>query len=271
MRDVKSIGVIGGGVVGKATARSYFEFYDVRVYDIDDKRSTHRLVEALECDIVFVCLPTPKKDGVDGLDTSILEDFFERLEYRFVQYGCFVIKSTVPVGATEAIKEKYGVKQIVHSPEFLTARCADLDALFPARNVIGGTVNLASFRLNRLYTERFPGVQTVLMSSNASELLKLVTNGFFAVKVAFFNEVHNLVESSGIDWAEFRRALLSDGRIHSSHTMVPGPDGKPGFGGTCLPKDAGQLGVEMDKLKLDASMVYAALDRNEKDRKGADV
>ena len=97
--------------------------------------------------------------------------------------------------------------------------------------------------------------------------MKLITNGFFAVKVAFFNEVHNLCEASGMDWEDVRQMLLADGRIHPSHTKVPGPDGLTGFGGSCLPKDAAQLGMEMMDMRLDASMVHASLDRNEKDRR----
>jgi UDPglucose 6-dehydrogenase len=267
MSEVKSIGVVGAGVVGKAVARSYIEHYAVRVYDSDPKKHVDTLASVLECDLVFVCLPTPAKE--DGrLDVSSVEQFFERMEYRHLREGHFVLKSTVPVGTTERLRNKYDL-DIVHSPEFLTARCANLDASLPSRNVIGGKVNEASSRLIHLYHERFPGVQTYLCSSDESELLKLITNGFFAVKVAFFNEVHALAESWGMDWESIRRMLLSDGRIHPSHTLVPGPDGRHGFGGSCLPKDAAQLGAEMEDRKLDASMVYAALDRNEKDRGAA--
>ena len=75
------------------------------------------------------------------------------------------------------------------------------------------------------------------MTSTESELTKLVVNGFFATKVTFFNAARAVCEATGCDWEHVLEGVMSDGRIAHAHTRVPGPDGRPGYGGACLPKD----------------------------------
>jgi UDP-glucose 6-dehydrogenase len=93
--------------------------------------------------------------------------------------------------------------------------------------------------------------------------VKLLQNGFFAVKVAYWNEARALADKLGLDWADVHGAVMTDGRIHPSHTQVPGPDGCRGFGGTCLPKDLAQL---VHHLEAEAYVTGAALHRNRHDR-----
>src|SRR5688500_8098283 len=97
------VGVIGGGVVGSATARCYSGHVDdVRICDTDPRRATHDLDAVLDCDIVFVCLPTPA--GGDGHDLSAVDGFFRRVA------GCitrFVLRSTVPIGTTKRLSRDY--------------------------------------------------------------------------------------------------------------------------------------------------------------------
>lgn len=236
------IGVIGGGVTGRATARCYLEHVEeVRVYDVDPVRSTHRLPMVLACDLVFVCLPE-----------TALDEFFTAGGLANGRAVHFVLKSTVPIGTTRRLAAQYGLTNLVHSPEFLTARCAHTDAQTPARNIIGdpgipypadefgGRFPEARRLLHGLYERRFPGVPVYLMSSDESEAVKLACNAFFATKVSFFNEIHNLAQRLGLDWHRIREGMLSDGRIAHAHTEVPGRDG-PGYGGHCLPKDVRQL------------------------------
>jgi UDPglucose 6-dehydrogenase len=268
------IGIVGNGVVGQATARSYLEHVkEVRCYDTDRLRRTHSLHETIACDIVFVCLPTPKHKDKDGIDTSIIESFFAPIARST---NNFVIKSTVSIGTTRRLADDYQLPNLCHSPEFLTARCALIDAQMPSRNVIGSpnakdgliVPNDGMRLLTKLYEKRFPGVDTYLMSSEESEALKLIQNSFFAVKVAFFNEVHRVCEEQKLDWSCIRDALLADGRIHPSHTIVPGPDGKFGFGGACLPKDLNALITYMDQIGIPSHVLHAAQWRNDKiDRK----
>ncbi len=271
------IGIVGGGVVGRATARSFMEHAEVRVYDTVPERKTHGLVDTLECDIVFVCLPTPQKAGPRELacDTSIIEKFFTQTDSPARRQVNYVIRSTVPPGFTLQLKETYRLSNVVHSPEFLTARCAITDAQLPARNIIGApTTNKnmiyspPAIALANLYSKRFPGVFTHFMTSTESELVKLGQNAFFAVKVAYFNELNRLCEHAGADFEQVRKGILSDGRIAHSHTTVPGPDGQYGFGGMCLPKDLASFVAACEAYPSGGlnSVSRAALERNIDDR-----
>lgn len=265
------IGIVGGGVVGRATARCFMEHAEVRVYDTNPSLSTHRILETVSCDLVFVCLPTPQKDGALGCDTSFVEGFFrETAADERERSRNFVLRSTVPVGTTRRLSEKYGLPNLVHSPEFLTARCALTDAMIPARNIIGApvlptvnTIDGCYDALWELYEKRFPGVQIIGMTSDESELVKLGLNSFFATKVAYFNELRAYADRMGLDWERVHEGILSDGRIAHAHTQVPGPDGKWGFGGTCLPKDLANL---VDAIGADAHVTLGAHYRNLEDR-----
>lgn len=262
LKDYK-LGIVGGGVVGGATARAFVEHVGaVRIYDVSPVRRTHTLADVLECDVVMVCLPTPQKQAVPNSDggmacnTTWVDGFFESVQ------GCehnLVLRSTVPVGYTTQAASKYRLPNLVHSPEFLTARCADVNAQCPARNIIGITDvdidHLDSKGVARalwcLYRLRWPHVPCLVMQSDESEAVKLGTNSFFAVKVAFFNELRSFCDAAGCDWRTVIDAILSDGRIHHSHTQVPGPDGKFGFSGACLPKDLASFIHQADALSRD--------------------
>ncbi len=243
MIGIKSIGIIGNGVVGHATARCFMEHAEVRVYDIIGSITTHHLPDVLSSNIVFICLPTPQKKDSLECDTSAIDTFLKEAVDKTGDWICdkrLVLRSTVPIGYTSSLRDRYNL-DIVHSPEFLTARCAVTDAQLPARNIIGGQPSICRTLLYNLYRLRFPGVQCHVMSSDESEAVKLFVNGFFATKIAYFNEIHSLAAKLGLNWPTVLKAMLADGRIAHSHTSVPGPDGKYGFGGSCLPKDLANL------------------------------
>lgn len=257
------LGVVGGGCVGHATARAFIEHVDeVRVWDVVKERATHTFADVLYSDLIFICLPETAVDG-----------FFEQVN----QYGSlwlkknFVIKSTVPIGTTRRLREKYGLESVCHSPEFLTARCSVTDAQIPARNIIGDPLIAkdwvpCSRLLHGLYSKRFPGVPNYLMTCEESEAVKLLTNGFFAVKLAYWNECRHLADAHGMDWERVMAAVLADGRIAHAHTRVPGHDGR-GFGGACLPKDLANLIHCLESAPgCTAQVTKAALERNELDR-----
>lgn len=257
------IGVVGGGVVGKATFRSWVEHCEqCRMYDIDPTRGTgHKLEEVLDSELVFICLPTPK--GSTGLapDLSAVDAFFSVIAGSKVN---FVLRSTVPIGTTTRLREQYKLNNLVHYPEFLTARCSVADAHVPSRNIVGGVECRCKVDLVRAVERRFKGTPLFLMTSDESEATKLFNNGFFAVKLAYFNEVYDTCMAEGLDWRYVMNALLADGRISHSHTSVPGPDGQRGFGGECLPKDLANLIDCMDRAQLHPPgwVTRAAYERN---------
>lgn len=246
------IGIIGMGVVGQATARSLIEHVgEIAAYDIDPRKRTVPEVKdaIIDTDITFICLPTPERNDRYGLDISVVDGFFESIpaEHR-KRY--FVLKSTMPIGSTRRLALQtestlsYHFPNLVHSPEFLTARCAIVDAHIPSRNIIGmpaGYVSGCSTFLTYFYEARFPNAPIHKMTSDESEAVKIFLNGFFATKVAYFNQIYELTASRKMNWGRILNGMLSDGRIAHAHTQVPGPDGGLGFGGTCLPKDLSQL------------------------------
>jgi UDPglucose 6-dehydrogenase len=239
------------------------------VYDLVRERATHTLPQVLDCDLIFVSLPTPQREGELACDTSAVDRFFA--DHKGYQSN-FVLRSTVPIGTTRRLRDEYSLPNLVHSPEFLTARCAFTDAQIPARNIIGYP-NSNDFALNvkhpiaELYRTRFPSVKLFHMSSDESEAVKLGLNSFFAVKVAFFNELRTLADKLGLNWQSIMDGILSDGRIAHSHTKVPGVDGRAGFGGACLPKDLASLISIMEGNGLLASVTRGAHTRNIEDRK----
>lgn len=263
------IGVVGNGVVGKATARSYLEWAkEVRVYDTHPELSTHTLFEVVRSDLVFICLPTPligEALQLKGLDTSDLDTFFRTISPIYLSPN-YVIKSTVPIGYTYNTARVYNLTNLVHSPEFLTARCSLQDALLPARNIIGGPNCECKQLLATVLKERFVGTPLILCKSDESEAIKLLTNAYFAVKISYFNEARSICDSLGMDWETVLGGIMLDGRICHAHTRVPGPDGRRGFGGACLEKDTSCLAKCLNQNKLHASMSKAALRRNKRDR-----
>lgn len=258
------VGVIGGGTVGRATARCWMEHAEVRVCDIRPELSTHTIDEVIQCDVVFMCLPSLQKTSAGDCDTSIIEDMCNMLGGSAPQ-GTYALRSTVPVGFTKRMRDKYGLVNLVHNPEFLTARCANTDIQVPTRNIVGGEV-VTGFDLVKFYRRRFPGIPTLTMTSNESELVKLGLNSAFAVKVAFFNELKSVADAHKLNWDRVLGGILSDGRIAHSHTNVPGPDGKYGFGGMCLPKDLANLINCAVLAGLIPEVMCAASHRNETDR-----
>jgi UDPglucose 6-dehydrogenase len=273
-----AIGVVGNGVLGQAVVRGLVEHVDeVRAHDIMPERSTHSLDDVFECDIVFICLPTPSADNGD-CDTTAIDELLawiiERRQGR--NQPMLVLRSTVQVGYTR--KAAMGLKAggikpaIVHNPEFLTARCAVIDYHTPSRHVIGGVMEFGESRivcaeLMDFYNARFPGVPVFnAFTSEETEAIKLGCNAFFFTKVVFFNAMKRLCENIGMNWEHVRAGMLTDGRIGHSHTIVPGPDGQYGVGGQCLPKDTLNLASTLDMLELthEGDMLAAVLECNDK-------
>lgn len=263
------IGIAGGGVVGSAIARAYSDdgFAEVGTWDIVPERRTHGIDELVRnTDLIFVCLPTPQLQGSLACDVSIVEKFFASVAGL---KNNFVLRSTVPIGTTRRLATEYELPNLVHSPEFLTARTAVHDARHPRLNVIGAVAGKPSETdgaLFKLYQQRFPLVDMALLTSDESEGMKLAMNSFFAVKVAFWNETYQLFKALGVNYSEVIEAIVAEGRVGELHTEVPGPDGKLGFGGACLPKDLASFVHQLNAQNVEHHVAIGALTRNLNDR-----
>lgn len=268
-----NLGVIGNGFVGSAIFHGFVHYVnDIKVYDKDKNRRSHDLKDCINQDIVFVCVPTPMSLEKNGAcDLSIIESVFAEVS-SIGSNAIFVIKSTVPVGTTLSLQEKFPDLKILHSPEFLTARTSRLDFITPSRNIVGYPKSFYSklhnvpSQLVSLYDNRFPGIKTFLMDSDSTEMIKYIANCFFATKVSYFNEVNLLCEKMEIDFNEVMAGVLSDGRIGVSHFQVPGHDGKAGFGGTCFPKDINSFIHLMEKNGVSPNVLKGAWRTNLKVR-----
>lgn len=271
------LGIVGNGTVGNAMSKAFAEHVEeVRVYDIRPERSTNKIDEVLSCDLVMLCLPTPELPDSHACDTTALEVFFTYAVNAGFRDANYVIRSTVPVGFTRQMRERFGLTNLVHSPEFLTARTAEEDARNPTRTVIGAEwimdepradgVLTCSQLLSELYWKVFPRVPFFRMTSDSSEFLKLLQNSFSAVKIAFLNEAHVYASKLRLNWNFIVEALLAGGWVNPAHTQVPGPDGKYGFGGACLEKDTANFASCMSEAGLPPMMCVAALTRNRCDR-----
>lgn len=261
---MKTVGIIGNGFVGGAIAEGFKHYTNVKVYDSLPEKSANSFAECMQQEVVFICVPTPMSD-TGRCNLTYINDVMCQASKLKSKPGILVIKSTVEIGTTCKLQDTYPELSIVHSPEFLTARTAKIDFITPARNIVGVPVlssTGAGETVLELYQERFPGSNNMLMSSNESELVKYTANCFFATKVSFFNEIKLLADAMNVDFETVMKGVLTDGRIGVSHYQVPGHDGKPGFGGTCFPKDINALMYTMKKHSVQPYVLQGAWDRN---------
>jgi len=259
------LGIVGSGFIGGAIARGFSLTADIRIFDKNPQKSIHTFDQVCQQDYVFLCLPTPM-EHVDGgkADLSIIWSVCKQIT-ETGHDPLVIIKSTVPIGTTDKLKEEFGIR-IIHNPEFLTARNADIDFLTPARTILGGDKELTS-QVAKIFADRFPGNNILEMTSKESEAVKYVANCFFAVKIMYFNEVFLGLKDSGIDWETVMNGVLTDGRIGVSHCDVPGHDGKLGYGGLCVLPEA-RVRVKKTSDDISNSMVMTIEELCKKSFKG---
>lgn len=230
--EVINIAIVGHGYVGKAVSHG-FNSYKVSVNLIDPIYNTNvKLLDGLELDAAFVCVPTPF--GKDGkIDSSIVEEVVKELAPR----GCpIIIKSTVTPDVLEKLWKKN--KMIVYNPEFLTEKNALNDFVNPPMHVFGGSPEITK-QVEKIYEKfsRCKPCPVFHMSIKEASFVKYGINSFLATKVLWFNQFKDLIDQNKSDYDNIIKAIGTDNRIGFSHTQVPGPDNKIGFGGACFPKD----------------------------------
>ena len=232
---MKKIGIIGNGFVGNSVAFGFSPTHEIRIHDKDPKKDLNTLEEVLECDYIFVCVPTPmNEDGSINLD--IVHKALQEIEVYNTKNNIIILKSTMIPGTVEALQHMYSTLNIIFNPEFLTERTAKLDFLTQARIILGGDKKYTS-KVKQLFKERFAHCYVIETDTTTAELIKYMNNVFFASKVSIMNEFKQVCNKVGADWKTALQGFAADQRIGDSHLKVPGPDGKMGFGGSCFPKD----------------------------------
>jgi len=227
---------------------------EVKVYDKDPNKSTDKLSDVINSDIIFLSVPTPS-----NLDGSMNIEIVDRALTDIDEYGTnavILLRSTVVPGTTRKLQDKYPNLRLVFNPEFLTERSANFDFINQDRVILGGDINDVEVAED-LFKSRFGSTLSILKTNyETAELIKYMTNTFFATKISFLNDMKLIADKSGVIWEDAVDGFIRDGRVGHSHLNVPGHDGKYGFGGSCFPKDiqalinfGKELGVEMSVLE----------------------
>ena len=256
-----TIGVLGHGFVGQAV-REFFEGHGhtVRVHDKNPDRSTHSWAETCTAEFVFICVPTPTREGRQ--DQTALDEVQEALSRWSTSTTTVIVKSTVLPGTCRRLASKLR-NPVVFSPEFLTARTASYDFAHPDSIILGGHDTMKTKALLTRYHLDVP-VQQV--SWETAELIKYARNTFYAVKVGWWNEVFDICKTLDVDYEVVKQGVLASGWVNPMHCDVPGPDGQRGFGGACLPKDSEALVGFSDQQGVNLSILKAVLASNRKHR-----
>ncbi len=265
------ITVVGAGYVGMSLGILFAKNNDVKIYDIDKtkinkikkKKPTikdpqikeywkknkidligisSKAVAFKKADFIVICTPTNYDVEENFFDTSSVEQVIKD-SLTLNDKALIVIKSTVPVGFTEKIKKKFKTSRVIFSPEFLREDSALADNLNPSRIIVGSKSKKAKIFAKILEEISNNKSEVLYMSSSDAEAVKLFSNTFLAMRIAFFNELDSYGMVKNLSTESIISGVCLDPRIGNFYNNP-----SFGYGGYCLPKDTKQLLVNYDSV-----------------------
>ena len=212
-----------------------------------------------EADFIIICVPTDFDEESSSFDTSILENVLDDAITNNSD-ALVIIRSTIPVGYSDQAREKYQTKNIIFSPEFLREHSAMHDVLNPSRIIVGNDSELSTdfAELISESTENKPEI--ILMPSSDAEAVKLFSNSYLAMRVAFFNELDTFSIAKGLSTENVIKGVSADPRIGMKYNNP-----SFGYGGYCLPKDTKQLLANFEDLPQ--TIIQSVISSNEARKK----